>query len=43
LPFAGLELPIGMVIHRRDRSDPLTRYVAGQVEQAAQALFAGAA
>jgi DNA-binding transcriptional LysR family regulator len=43
LVFPGFELPISMVIHRRDHSDPLTRYVADQVEAAAQALFGGAA
>lgn len=36
----GLELPISMVTHRRDRSDPLGRFVAEQVESAAQAFFA---
>ncbi|RIX45578.1 MAG: LysR family transcriptional regulator [Rhodocyclales bacterium GT-UBC] len=43
LALPGLELPVSMVIHRRDHSDPLTRYVADQVEAAAQTLFAGAA
>lgn len=43
LAVDGLELPISRVLHRRDRSDPLTCFVAEQVESAAQALFAGAA
>ena len=40
LALDGLELPISMVTHRRDRSDPLGRFVAEQVEGAAQVLFA---
>lgn len=40
LAVEGLELPISMVTHRRDRSDPLGRFVAEQVEGAAQAFFA---
>lgn len=43
LAVDGLDLPISRVMHRRDRSDPLTRFVAEQVESAALALFASAA
>lgn len=43
LKAEGLTLPISMVTHRREHSDPLTRFVAEQVESAAQALFADAA
>lgn len=39
LAVDGLELPISMVIHRRDRSDPLTRFVAAEVAGTALALF----
>lgn len=39
LTVDGLALPISRVMHRRDRGDPLTAFVAEQVELAAQALF----
>lgn len=42
LAVDGLELPISLVMHRRDRGDPLPGFVAEQVVQAARALFGDA-
>lgn len=40
LAIDGLEMPISIVTHRREHSDPLTRYVAQQVVSSAQTQLA---
>ncbi len=39
LLIEGMSFPISMVAHRRDHSDPLTRFVMEQVRQTVQALL----
>jgi DNA-binding transcriptional LysR family regulator len=40
LAIDGFEMPISIVTHRREHSDPLTRYVAQQVVSSAQTQLA---
>ncbi|RUP29266.1 MAG: LysR family transcriptional regulator, partial [Curvibacter sp.] len=40
LPWRALALPISMVTHRRDASDPLVRFVTQELLAVTRAVFA---